>query len=155
MSSSDSPGPAAVVAEMYDLLSGPGDQERDWARFATLFLPGAKLRIAFSQAGGETVHREWTPGEFAEGAAVDYRARGGFWEKATLERLEEFGSIAHCWSVFESTERDAANAPFARGINSIQLVRTKEGWRIAHLLWDIEQPHNPIPSAYAPDGSSR
>ena len=110
---------------------------------------GARLRIAFSQAAGETVHREWTPAEFAEGAAVDYRARGGFWEKATFERLEQFGSIAHCWSVFESIEGDATNAPFARGINSIQLVQTDEGWRIAHLLWDIEQAHNPIPSDYA------
>ena len=144
--------PGAVVAEMYALLSGPGTEDRDWARFATLFLPSARLRIAFSQAPGETVHREWTVPEFAEGAAVDYRARSGFWEQATFERLEQFGSIAHCWSVFESREGDPANAPFARGINSIQLVLTEGGWRIVHLLWDIEQPHNPIPSGYAREG---
>lgn len=142
--------PAAVVARMYEVLSGPGDVERDWTTFASLFTADARLRIAFTGADGTTIHQAWTPAEFAAMAAVDYRDRGGFWERAVFERIEEFGSIAHCWSTFESREKSAENAPFARGINSIQLVRTGDGWRIAHLVWDIEQEHNPIPGEYAP-----
>ena len=33
----------AIVAAVYDVISGPAGQKRDWNRFASLFYPGARL----------------------------------------------------------------------------------------------------------------
>ncbi len=140
----DRSSPEAVVAALYDVISGPADQPRDWARLRALFLPDARLRIFFSQAEGPAQTKEWTPEEFAAEAEADYRQRGGFWEREVRQRIERFGSIAHVWSIFESRQGSLENEPFARGINSIQLALHSEGWAVASLLWDVEQPHNPI-----------
>ena len=33
----------AIVAAVYDVISGPAGEARDWDRFRSLFLPGARL----------------------------------------------------------------------------------------------------------------
>ena len=38
-----------------------------------------------------------------------------------------------------------------RGINSIQLVNDGKRWWIASVVWDTEQPDNPIPAQYLPN----
>jgi len=39
-----------------------------------------------------------------------------------------------------------------RGINSIQLVKTRDGWKVLSIAWTPESDANPIPEAYdAPD----
>jgi hypothetical protein len=40
--------------------------------------------------------------------------------------------------------------PFARGINSIQLVNSGGVWKIAGIVWDSEREGNPIPPEYLP-----
>lgn len=135
---------------LYEVISGPADAARDWARLQRLFTSSARLRVQFTSADGPAQTRSWTPEEFAREAEEDYRSRGGFWEREVYRRVERFGSIAHVWSVYESRQGDEGSEPFARGINSIQLVREEHGWAMESLLWDIEQPHNPIPDGNAP-----
>ena len=33
----------AIIAALYDVISGPAGQARDWTRFRSLFVPGARL----------------------------------------------------------------------------------------------------------------
>ena len=40
--------------------------------------------------------------------------------------------------------------PFARGVNSIQLVRQDGRWWVVTILWDVERPDQPIPPPYLP-----
>ena len=40
----------AIVAAVYDVISGPAGQKRDWDRMRSLFVPGARL-IPVAQAG--------------------------------------------------------------------------------------------------------
>ncbi|MCB9610104.1 MAG: hypothetical protein H6829_07055 [Planctomycetes bacterium] len=40
--------------------------------------------------------------------------------------------------------------PFARGINSLQLVWDGDRWLIMAILWDQEIPESPIPDRYLP-----
>jgi hypothetical protein len=141
-----------VVSALYELISGPAELERDWQAVRELFHPGARLIVAFTHADGRSELKEWTPDTFADEAADDYRRRGGMWEREVASRVERFGSIAHVWSAYESRQGSAASKPFARGVNSVQLLRSHGRWCITCLVFDIEQPHNPIPDRYLADG---
>jgi len=56
--------------------------------------------------------------------------------------------MAQVFSTYESRhEKDGA--PFARGINSIQLLWDGGRWWVATILWDSERPDNPILPQYS------
>src|ERR1700678_3150851 len=42
----DVSSPDAILAATYDTISGPAGQQRDWDRFRSLFIPGARLMSA-------------------------------------------------------------------------------------------------------------
>ena len=57
----------AIVAAVYDVISGPAGQARDWDRWRSLFLPEARL-IAVGQApDGTQSYRVMTPGGLRTG----------------------------------------------------------------------------------------
>ena len=45
----DVASPDAILAATYDVISGPATQKRDWDRFRSLFIPGARLGSASSE----------------------------------------------------------------------------------------------------------
>ena len=88
-----------------------------------------------------------TPGDYAasSGPALE---RSGFFEREIARRTERFGSVLHVFSTYESRRAASDAAPFARGINSIQLVNDGTRWWVVTILWDSERKDNPIPAAY-------
>jgi hypothetical protein len=58
-----------------------------------------------------------------------------------------FGNIAQVFSSYES-RHSVNDPPFARGINSFQLVYDGTRWWIVSILWDEETPTNPIPPEF-------
>jgi len=74
--------------------------------------------------------------------------RDGFFEREIARRMETFGNIAHVFSTYESKHAAGDPAPFARGINSIQLLKDGGRWWIVTIYWDSEKAGNPIPSEY-------
>ena len=66
--------------------------------------------------------------------------------------MEAFGNIAHVFSTYESKHAKDDAKPFARGINSMQLLRDGDRWWLVTIFWDSEKPSNPIPSEYLPKG---
>ena len=75
-------------------------------------------------------------------------AHNGFYEKEIARRAESFGRIAHVFSTYASRRAPADSLPFARGINSFQLVKTAQGWKVMTILWDAEREGNPLPEKY-------
>ena len=57
------------------------------------------------------------------------------------------------FSTYESRHAVGDLKPFARGINSIQLLKDGERYWIVNVFWDpVNQfPPNPIPVKYLPD----
>src|SRR5512136_2270642 len=47
----------AIIQTLYQVISGPAVQKRDWDRFRTLFAPGARLIPALSRPGEKPVIR--------------------------------------------------------------------------------------------------
>jgi hypothetical protein len=137
----------AILAALYDVISGPAGHKRDWNRYNSLFVPGARLIPAVRREGGGASARVMTPEEYAttSGPVLE---RNGFFEKQIASKVEEFGNIAHVFSTYESRRTAADEKPFSRGINSIQLLRDGNRWWVVSIFWDSERPDNPIPAKY-------
>lgn len=130
----------STVKSVYAAISGPAGP-RDWGRFRGLFAEGARL-IPVRDTGPMIL------------TVDDYIARTSpvfekspFYESEVSRRVEEFGNIAHVFSTYES-RRAPGERPFARGINSMQLVKSGNSWKVITILWDTERPSNPLPDKY-------
>ena len=47
-----------------------------------------------------------------------------------------YGKIAHRTSYYEARHSEADPEPFARGVNSIQLIRESDSWKVASMSWN-------------------
>jgi len=137
----------AIVAAVYDVISGPAGQQRDWARWHSLFVEGARLIPVGRSADGSVRHRIMTPADYASESGPRLE-QSGFFEREVGRVTEEFGQIAHRFSAYESRRSSDDAEPFARGINSFQLMNDGTRWWVVSILWDSERPDNPIPSRY-------
>lgn len=145
----DVASPEAVVAALYDIISGDAGQARDWDRFRSLFHPTARLMPSGADREGRGVVRSVTPDEYIARSEA-FLLREGFHEREIARRSERFGRILHVWSTYETLHSLSDPAPFARGINSIQLFHDGARWWILSVYWQAETPEVPIPSDYLP-----
>ena len=136
----------SIVAALYDVISGPPGA-RNWDRFRSLFVPGARLIPTDRRPTGEVGSRVLTPEEYIQRAAPNME-KNGFFEREISRRTERFGSIAHLFSTYESRHAKDEEKPFARGINSIQLMNDGKRWWIVTVFWQGEDDKNPLPAEY-------
>ena len=137
----------AIVAALYDVISGPAGQKRNWDRFRSLFVPGARLIPTGRRPTGEIVSRVRTPEEYIQGSAL-LLEQNGFFEKEISRRIEKFGNIAHIFSTYEARRKAEDEKPFMRGINSIQLMNDGKRWWIVTVFWQAEDPQTQLPAEY-------
>ncbi|HKR60441.1 MAG TPA: hypothetical protein VJS64_11965 [Pyrinomonadaceae bacterium] len=137
----------AIVAAVYDVISGPAGKKRDWDRMRSLFMPGARLIPTGPRQSGGYGSRALT--------VEDYVTRGGpmlekegFFESEKARRTESFGQIAHIFSTYESRHAADDAKPFQRGINSMQLMNDGKRWWIVTIFWQGEDEKNPLPEKY-------
>ena len=142
----------AVVTAMYDVLSGPSDQPRDWDRFRSLFAEGGRMVPMKPGPGG------WTPdvtpldryiADFDQILAEHPAFQGkGFYESEAARRTERYGDIAVVWSTYEGRFSPDDERPFMRGVNTLDLVRVDGEWKVLQVLWQQETPQTPLPEEY-------
>jgi hypothetical protein len=139
----------AIIAAAYDVISGPGDKERDWNRERSLFYPAALIIPTAKVAGKNDVDLEPQMLDIeAYIARVEPLLQKGFYETEVARRTEQFGRIAHVWSTYES-RHDASDAePFMRGINSLQLFNDGSRWWILSICWQHESVDHAIAEKY-------
>jgi hypothetical protein len=87
-----------------------------------------------------------TPEEYSKRAGANFDKQP-FYEAEISRRIETYGNIVHVFSTYES-RRAPGEKPFARGINSIQLAKQGNEWKIVTVLWDAEREGNPLPEKY-------
>jgi hypothetical protein len=138
----------STVLAVYNVISGPAGR-RDWDRFEALFAPGARLISTKRGEGGVVTANVMTPKEYATRAGAFFNDHG-FFERPANNRIEIFGDIAHVFSTYESRHASSDEKPFARGINSFQLVRSGDDWKVLTIFWEEEDAAHPIPAQYLP-----
>jgi hypothetical protein len=143
----DTSSPDAILAATYGVISGPAGQERDWDRFRSLFAPDARLIRADRAKDGSYFVRPLSPDDYAK-HADPYFAKNGFAEREIARKAERYGNIMQIFSTYES-RHDASDAqPFARGINSFQLLFDGKRWWVVTIFWQEETPDNPLPKEF-------
>jgi hypothetical protein len=136
----------AIVASLYDVISGPPGP-RNWDRFRSLFVPGARLIPTGRRPTGEVGSFVRTPDEYIQRSSPLIE-KNGFFEREISRRTEKFGNIAHVFSTYESRHAKDEEKPFARGINSIQLMNDGKRWWIVTVFWQGEDDKNQLPAEY-------
>jgi hypothetical protein len=135
-----------IIAALYDVISGPAGLKRDWRRMRTLFAPGARLMPTAAAGEGSVTQVLDVDGYVARSGK--YLEENGFFESEAARRVETYGHIAHAWSTYESRHRADDPEPFARGINSIQLMHDGRRWWVVSIFWEAGTPGTPIPERY-------
>ncbi|MFN2452606.1 MAG: hypothetical protein ABR577_00110 [Pyrinomonadaceae bacterium] len=137
----------AIMRAVYDVISGPVGKKRDWNRMRSLFIPGARLIPTGQRPTGEVAARVVdVEGYIARSG--DYLEKNGFFEREAARRTEQYGNIAHVFSTYESRHKADDSKPFARGINSFQLVNDGKRWWVVTIFWQEETSANPLPQKY-------
>ncbi|MBK5097810.1 MAG: hypothetical protein JJE01_08505 [Gemmatimonadetes bacterium] len=144
----------AILNAVYDVISGPAGETRDWDRMRSLFLPEARLIPSGKAQDGSTRYLVWSLEEYISSAGGQLE-ENGFFEQEAFRVEERFGNIAHVFSTYESfhtVEEMEAGAHFVRGINSFQLLFDGERWWVVQIYWQAETPDQPIPDRYLDAG---
>ncbi|MBU1346634.1 MAG: hypothetical protein KKA16_06740 [Alphaproteobacteria bacterium] len=138
----------AIVTALYASISGDAGVPRDWDRFRNLFHPSARLSPIGGPPEGPATVTVFTPDEYI--ARAEPFLLRGFHEVETADRVETFGHMTHVFSTYDSRHAASDAAPFARGINSIQLFDDGQRWWVLSVYWQAETPTIPLPAKYLP-----
>jgi hypothetical protein len=139
----------AIMASTYAVISGPAGQQRDWNRFRSLFIPGARLVAGGPKKEGGYFVRAITPDEYAQFADA-YFQKESFFERESARHMDRYGNIVQIFSTYESRHDPKDAKPFARGINSFQLFYDGTRWWVVTIYWQEETPDMPLPKEFLP-----
>jgi hypothetical protein len=139
----------AIVAALYDVISGNAGVERDWNRFRSLFHPGARVIPTGKNAKtGKVGARIASPEDYIR-ANEAFLEGEGFHEREISRHVDSFGTLAQVFSSYEARNKLSDEKPFLRGINSIQLFSDGKRWWVMSLAWTPETPESPLPAEYS------
>lgn len=125
----------AIIKALYDVISGPSTQNRDWDRFRHLFSKDARMMMVVIHKDSGKVVRTITPEQYIERNGKRLQEIG--FVEAELNRItENYGAVTHAFSTYKSDYVVNGTAMKAKGINSIQLFNDGKRFYIVSVYWD-------------------
>ena len=134
---------------LYSVISGDAGEKRNWELFKYLFRTDAKLIPIGRNNNGLPSANYMTPDEYVERAGA-WLEQNGFFEKEIHRKEDSFGNMTHVFSTYVSYRTSQDKDPYARGINSIQLLNDGRRWWVVNIYWFAENEDYPIPLKYLP-----
>lgn len=133
--------PGETLETLYDVISGPVGEARDWDLFRQLFVEGARMTVL---APGEESVRVATlnPEDYIERSGPNLE-RIGFVETETRRKTYLYGEMATILSAYEGVRADTGET-IAVGINTLVIVKEGEAWKIASIAWRPSSEDWPI-----------
>jgi hypothetical protein len=137
-----------LMTALYQVLSGPAGQAREWGRDGTLYLKDSRfIWWETDDAGKRRMVNVDHQG------AVDLlnaeMVEKGYFVREIHRVAHVYGNMAEILSTYEA--RETPQGPVTeRGVNSLQLVNDGKRWWIMALAFDEESPHQPIPRELLP-----
>lgn len=143
--SKDTHSVESTIQVLYEVISGDPGVARDWDRFKNLFKPEARLIPTRKDDQGNLIIKALTPDEYVQ--LFSSRISTGFFERELSRKVEEYGTVVHVFSTYETKEKK--DGPVTnRGINSIQLFKDKDRYYIVNIFWCAESMGFPLPAKY-------
>jgi hypothetical protein len=137
----------AIIAAVYDVISGPAGKKRDWDRMRSLFVSGARMIPTGPRQTGGYGSRVITVEDYISRVTPIFQ-KEGFYEREASRQTDTFGNIAQVFSTYESRHAPDDAKPFQRGINSFQLMNDGKRWWVVTIFWQGEDEKNPLPEKY-------
>jgi len=143
--SKDTRSVESTVLALYDVISGEPGSARDWDRFKNLFKPEARLIPTRKDDQGNLTIKAMTPDEYVQ--LFSSRISTGFFERELSRKVEEYGTVIHVFSTYETKEKKDGLVT-NRGINSIQLFKDKDRYYVVNIFWCAESMGFELPDKY-------
>lgn len=137
----------AIIGSLYNVISGPAGEKRNWDRMRTLFIAEGKLIATGKRQDGTMNKRAMTVEDYIATSGPNLE-KNGFFEREIGRKTEQYGGVVHVFSTYDSKRKLEDEKPFMRGINSIQLWNDGKRWWIVSVFWQSETADNPIPEKY-------
>lgn len=135
----------AIVASLYDVISGDPGTPRDWDRFRNLFKPEARLMPSRKTPEGNLTLASLAPEDYVQ--MFTSRITTGFFERELHRVAETYGTVTHVFSTYETKEKK--DGPVTnRGVNSIQLFFDGKRFYVVNIFWCAETLGFPLPEKY-------
>ena len=135
-----------IMKAYYDVVTVEKGGKVYYERDSLLHWPGALVGSAGVGKNGKPTFHSMSLKRFHELSDPGLE-RDGFYDKEISRKVEQFGSIYHVWSTYES--RNKPDGPIIeRGINSIELYNDGTRFWILGWFFDSERKDNPIPEKY-------
>lgn len=140
--------PGEALDALYDVISGPVGEARDWERFRSLFLPGAQMSVSVAAPDGTERVVVMTLDDYVarNGEAL---SRIGFTEAETRRETFLYGGMATILSAYEAVRADTGET-VATGVNSLTILNDGGTWRIASIAWRSADEAWPVERAFEP-----
>jgi hypothetical protein len=139
-----------IIHTLYDVISGPAGQDRDWNAFRNLFAEDARMYIAVPDKDSGSILKSITPEEYAERNKTRL-SDIGFNEDELYRIINSYGAGTQIFSTYEShfTNKNGEEE-ITKGINNIQLYFDGERFFIVSIFWDANAKNIEVPDRYLP-----
>ncbi len=141
------PEDSAITKAVYDAYAAISFKKGESPRFGEIknyFIPQAQLINFRGDTAQITGIDRFTDlyKQFITGNHISL-----FYEEELFGRTEQFGRIAQRISTYK-TYLNRMDTVEERGVNSFQLIKTKTGWKVSSIIWDVEKPSLKVPGYY-------
>lgn len=138
--------PGAALEALYDVISGPVGQPRDWDAMRALFLDGAPMHVSVTdETGADRVVTLTVEDYIARNG--DFLAEIGFTETETRRETFVYGGLASVLSAYVAIRADTGEQ-IAEGVNAVTLMRVDGDWKIAAIAWRAADADWPVERAF-------
>lgn len=133
-----------AVDDAYASLSFKQGEQPHYDSIQSAFIPQAQLINYISDTAQILSIRDFV---LAYKNYVQTTNIHNFQEEEIYGKTDQFGKIAQRISSYK-TYINSTDIVKERGVNSFQLIKTAEGWKVSSIIWDIEKTSLPIPNYY-------
>ena len=138
----------AMLVELYAAFSFDAGAEPDWATQRRLYLSGAVFVPPIRQGRDPRADdTEQFLSDFRDFATSEPTRTTGFHERIVGARIEVFGGIAHAFVAFEGFVPGDPKVS-TRGLDSLQLVRDGDAWRLVSFTTQYESDALSLPGRF-------
>ncbi len=137
----------AIIAALYEVVSGPAGKVRDWDRLRSLFIPDGKMGVVGAKPAGGFFHRGMSVDDYIARTTKPF-GEAGFFETELARTSDTFGQLTQVFSTYEARRAPSDARAFMRGVNSLQLYHDGSRWWIISLLWRAEDDKLSLPEKY-------
>lgn len=137
-----------TIRDLYTSIKLSEEDSPDWDLLRSLFMDGAHL-IHVTETEVYKMSLEDFISNYQE--QINNGSLTAFKEYEIHRTEESFGNIVHVFSTYEAAFTTPDSNSKTRGINSIQLMKTENKWKIVSIIWFDENENHPIPPEYLPE----